>query len=61
MDNYYWIVWKITSPVRIIDFGCGYGYLGTNSSIIDELILYYRGENYVYPPKGAYISGYFAH
>lgn len=22
-------VWKITSPVRIIDFGCGYGYLGT--------------------------------
>lgn len=23
------MVWKITSPVRIIDFGCGYGYLGT--------------------------------
>ena len=22
-------VWQITSPVRIIDFGCGYGYLGT--------------------------------
>lgn len=22
-------VWNITTPVRIIDFGCGYGYLGT--------------------------------
>ncbi|QGQ96587.1 class I SAM-dependent methyltransferase [Paenibacillus psychroresistens] len=22
-------VWKMNSPVRIIDFGCGYGYLGT--------------------------------
>ncbi|SEN96197.1 bifunctional 2-polyprenyl-6-hydroxyphenol methylase/3-demethylubiquinol 3-O-methyltransferase UbiG [Paenibacillus sp. OV219] len=22
-------VWNISSPVRIIDFGCGYGYLGT--------------------------------
>ncbi|CAN7493776.1 methyltransferase domain-containing protein [Paenibacillus sp. LjRoot153] len=22
-------VWKITSPVRVIDFGCGYGYMGT--------------------------------
>ncbi|MMZ61051.1 bifunctional 3-demethylubiquinone-9 3-methyltransferase/ 2-octaprenyl-6-hydroxy phenol methylase [compost metagenome] len=21
-------VWKITKPVRVIDFGCGYGYLG---------------------------------
>lgn len=21
-------VWRITSPVRIVDFGCGYGYLG---------------------------------
>ncbi|MNZ78508.1 hypothetical protein D3C78_970850 [compost metagenome] len=21
-------VWKITNPVRVIDFGCGYGYLG---------------------------------
>lgn len=23
------MVWKITEPVDIIDFGCGYGYLGT--------------------------------
>ncbi|RTE11753.1 methyltransferase domain-containing protein [Paenibacillus whitsoniae] len=22
-------VWKINAPVRIVDFGCGYGYLGT--------------------------------
>lgn len=21
-------VWKITKPVHIVDFGCGYGYLG---------------------------------
>lgn len=21
-------VWKITTPVKIIDFGCGYGFLG---------------------------------
>ncbi|TKH08252.1 class I SAM-dependent methyltransferase, partial [Bacillus wiedmannii] len=22
------MVWKITKPVHIVDYGCGYGYLG---------------------------------
>ena len=27
-------VWKIDKPVRIIDFGCGYGYLAARCQVI---------------------------
>lgn len=36
-------VWKIQKPVNVIDFGCGYGYVGLILLIPMEIKLLIRG------------------